>query len=345
MKYSEFPIEIKELVQKRVEEAGNVYDEKKICKYYSGQTSLPPSAFYYSKTIEGYDFWSKVINARNFDCFYEKYPKFKIGDLVKAKTFPHIFTIVGFSNPYYVLYHPEFEDGHSGIRSGYEGNGDDKGHWLESNYNLKLVKSLETEDFVSDFLKGSAYPDEIEGTQYIMVDNILAFQKGDIITLLRNDKSHSPLFVSASGKTQFVGWHRVKRYSGTEQVCQKKYRIKTKEEFGLEEGTLPTGWVDRMSDYYGKELDEKSTKSYLREKAYKKLFLVGEWYVFPDQIVEINTETNLNLNITNDGSKEHTSNSGSEGIVLCGISSTVSFGKTSGGNCISCAVQEIRLGS
>lgn len=81
----DFPIEV---VQKMVDyqvEQGNEADVEAFQQ--SRDRGRLDKGFKWKKTPEGYDFWVKVIERKNFDLFFEKYPKpkpsiFKVGDKV-----------------------------------------------------------------------------------------------------------------------------------------------------------------------------------------------------------------------------------------------------------------------
>lgn len=66
-----FPQEVVEKMLERQVEQGNkidvtVFEEDKLCI---------SRAFYWKDSVEGHNFWHEVITERNFDVFFEKYPK------------------------------------------------------------------------------------------------------------------------------------------------------------------------------------------------------------------------------------------------------------------------------
>ena len=68
-----FPIEIARVMLKRQVEQGNKADItvfQKDC--FVGKSDY---GFYWKETIEKYDFWKNVIGCKNFDIFFDKYPK------------------------------------------------------------------------------------------------------------------------------------------------------------------------------------------------------------------------------------------------------------------------------
>lgn len=69
----DFPIEVVQKMIERQVEQGNeadvsVFQEKRAVGFGFG-------GFYWSETIEEEDFWSSVIDEKNFDVFFAKYPK------------------------------------------------------------------------------------------------------------------------------------------------------------------------------------------------------------------------------------------------------------------------------
>lgn len=64
----DFPIEVvKKMVERQVEQ-GNKAD-------VGDFQDIATGGFFWGETTEGYDFWSEVIGRKNFDLFFEKYPK------------------------------------------------------------------------------------------------------------------------------------------------------------------------------------------------------------------------------------------------------------------------------
>lgn len=69
----EVPQEIVELMLQRQVEQGNARDISVFqCKYNSNKNQ---SGFTWMDTIEGYDFWNNVLFKKEFNVFFEKYPK------------------------------------------------------------------------------------------------------------------------------------------------------------------------------------------------------------------------------------------------------------------------------
>lgn len=64
----DFPIEVVEKMIERQVEQGNPADVRVFQDIVTG-------GFFWNETIEGYDFWCEVILRKNFDLFFEKYPK------------------------------------------------------------------------------------------------------------------------------------------------------------------------------------------------------------------------------------------------------------------------------
>lgn len=65
-----FPIEI---VEKMLQKQYNQYGEKDISIFQNNRRS--EKGFLWENTIEGHDFWRRVISCKEFDIFFERYPK------------------------------------------------------------------------------------------------------------------------------------------------------------------------------------------------------------------------------------------------------------------------------
>ena len=69
----DFPIEV---VKKMVQRCGEENEVNIITKLQISRLD----GFIWKNSIEGYDFWNEVIYNKNFDLFFEKYPKSKHSD-------------------------------------------------------------------------------------------------------------------------------------------------------------------------------------------------------------------------------------------------------------------------
>ncbi len=65
-----FPIEIVKKMMQKQKEQGNA---PSLAVFIRNRTA----GFMFHKTSEGFDFWQKVIVLKDFDTFYNKYPKKK----------------------------------------------------------------------------------------------------------------------------------------------------------------------------------------------------------------------------------------------------------------------------
>ena len=65
-----FPIEI---VEKMLQKQYNQFGEKDISIFQNNRRS--EKGFIWENTIEGHDFWKRVISRKEFDIFFERYPK------------------------------------------------------------------------------------------------------------------------------------------------------------------------------------------------------------------------------------------------------------------------------
>lgn len=73
MTVSEFPKEILMILQQRVEEQGNMFDVSLFDSF--PLVDKEGGGFHWSDSPEEHHFWSKILQDKNFDEFYEKYPK------------------------------------------------------------------------------------------------------------------------------------------------------------------------------------------------------------------------------------------------------------------------------
>ena len=71
--FKDLPIEIQQRMLDEQERQGNTRNEK----VFEADTSVPgrDGGFVWSKSVEGYGFWKKIIVDGDFAVFYEKYPK------------------------------------------------------------------------------------------------------------------------------------------------------------------------------------------------------------------------------------------------------------------------------
>lgn len=67
----DFPIEVVEKMIERQVEQGNEADVR---VFQEHKTSYSPG-FDWDETVEGFGFWNSIIDEKNFDLFFEKYPK------------------------------------------------------------------------------------------------------------------------------------------------------------------------------------------------------------------------------------------------------------------------------
>ena len=70
----DFPIEVVQKMVERQVEQGNKADVSVFQGYRNSGKGL--DGFTWINSIEGYDFWDEVIYKKNFNLFFEKYPKF-----------------------------------------------------------------------------------------------------------------------------------------------------------------------------------------------------------------------------------------------------------------------------
>ena len=73
IQFKDLPVEIQQRMLDEQERQGNTRNEK----VFEADTSAPgrDGGFVWSKSVEGYGFWKKIIVDGDFAVFYEKYPK------------------------------------------------------------------------------------------------------------------------------------------------------------------------------------------------------------------------------------------------------------------------------
>lgn len=79
---ADFPIEVVEKMIERQVQQGNKPDVKAFHRYASNDAKN--GGFNWNDTIEGELFWDKVIGDRNFNVFFERYPKDINSQILKA---------------------------------------------------------------------------------------------------------------------------------------------------------------------------------------------------------------------------------------------------------------------
>lgn len=194
---------------------------------------------------------------------------------------------------------------------------------------------------VSSDFSNEPQPYEVIGTEYECVNHDIeddCYTTGDIVKYYYNDNSRCPKFLNKrTGETVYVFWKHLKRIVTPESLTTvKKYRFKTKEEFG---GRTPGSWVRNMEKYCGQELAESDVKRYEKALRDDKDSFTGGDKDWTFNITDV-IETNLNLNTQHNGKESHTYEP-----ILFRISSTVTYGAAPRGIAISCARSKIQLGS
>ena len=76
MKWRDLPLEIKEKVLDRQAEQNEGYSDPEVF-INSVRSPISEKGFMWSRTIEGADFWSAVLNSQDYNVFYNIYPKTK----------------------------------------------------------------------------------------------------------------------------------------------------------------------------------------------------------------------------------------------------------------------------
>lgn len=93
----DFPKEVVDLMLERQFEQT---EKRDITVFEADEFSVVvDGGFYWGDTIEGYDFWKEVVEDRNFDVFFERYPK-KESEQVQEQPTTRIES-VEINSPYY----------------------------------------------------------------------------------------------------------------------------------------------------------------------------------------------------------------------------------------------------
>ena len=74
MKWIDLPPEIQEKMLCRQAEQNKGYSDPKIF-IQNIRSPISEKGFMWSKTIEGADFWSSILNSQDYNVFYNIYPK------------------------------------------------------------------------------------------------------------------------------------------------------------------------------------------------------------------------------------------------------------------------------
>ena len=73
IQFKDLPVEIQERMLDEQVRQGNPRDAE-VFEVYAASHALG-GGFTWGKSVEGYDFWNRIIRMGNLDVFYEKYPK------------------------------------------------------------------------------------------------------------------------------------------------------------------------------------------------------------------------------------------------------------------------------
>lgn len=83
---TEFPIEIVQKMVERSTEQEKWFDDVGMRTFQVNVTSSGRGGFNWGSTSEGHVFWSRVIEGRRFDLFFDKYPSKYSGKTIYVKT-------------------------------------------------------------------------------------------------------------------------------------------------------------------------------------------------------------------------------------------------------------------
>ena len=73
IRFNDLPVEIQQIMLDEQERQGNKRDAEVFEEYI--MAGIRGGGFSWSRTVEGYIFWEKIIHDGNFTVFYDKYPK------------------------------------------------------------------------------------------------------------------------------------------------------------------------------------------------------------------------------------------------------------------------------
>lgn len=83
---SEFPIEIVQKMVERSTEQEKWFDDIGMRTFQTHITSSGSGGFCWGSTSEGHHFWSRVIESRRFDLFFDRYPCKYLGKTIYIET-------------------------------------------------------------------------------------------------------------------------------------------------------------------------------------------------------------------------------------------------------------------
>lgn len=353
MKYLEFPQEIKDRIRELV---GEEYDENFLDEHYAQNECLPASnkGFDYDVSSEGFNFWAQVINDQKFDVFFKKYPKNDVENF-NAMAYPN--EKVG------TMYQVNFPDhdlhGQNVILRQNDGSKNPY-FWLADKsdcrciYWHRLRRVEQKVEVISSTFEDRAYPDEVEGTSYIVVKK--GHQRyGQTVTLKRNDKTFCPYFyvatTSGSGTTtDVIAWKNLKRV--TDKVEKSLFKIGDRVRLKANwKDIVPENWHDRCKQQ-GSLVSDPLTEDNVKDFESDQNLLLSfngkhnkfsinyrkEWV----EVVESQDQSEI-LNHNHNYGKESNNGTSAE-FELCSISPTISTRPPSIGIAICYSGEEIRVG-
>lgn len=83
---TKFPIEVVQKMVERSTEQGNWFDDIGMTTFHHHVTSSGRGGFSWGLTPEGHTFWSRVIEGRRFDLFFDRYPCKYLGKTIYVET-------------------------------------------------------------------------------------------------------------------------------------------------------------------------------------------------------------------------------------------------------------------
>lgn len=83
---SEFPIEVVQKMVERSTEQEKWFDDVGMATFQHHVSSSGRGGFHWGSTPEGHSFWSRVIEGRRFDLFFDRYPCKYLGKTIYIET-------------------------------------------------------------------------------------------------------------------------------------------------------------------------------------------------------------------------------------------------------------------
>lgn len=210
-----FPKKLWKMIEEECVRQGYSFNLDGFIEFYENYECAPGSMIDYTDTIQGFDYWHKLINEKNFSLLVEigttisneAHSEFQVGEVFlerKNKIKWVLYYNDNTESPKFV----QLED----INTPKE---------IESARYIRWNNFTITEEKVvidpldhQGFYKLLQHAD-LEGTKYIFVDETCPDDNGKVVTLVFNDKTSMPQFQFEDGRKRFIKWNCMKPYTHT----------------------------------------------------------------------------------------------------------------------------------